>query len=815
MKVSRNWLEKYIDLQESDESLSEILTGLGLEVEGVERVESVKGGLRGVVTGKVLSCERHPDADKLSVTMVDIGADEPLQIVCGAPNVAQGQIVPVATVGTVLHFRDGESLEIKKAKIRGVHSEGMICAEDELGLGEGHDGIMVLPEGTPVGVAGAEYFHVEIDTIFDIGLTPNRSDATCHLGVARDLAAYLAFHSDDGSLRIQEPELDDLAGTGSLPKIEVSLEDQKACPRYSGVVIQGLKVGPSPEWLKRSLESIGLRSVNNVVDVTNYVLHEMGQPLHAFDMRELPDRKIIVKKLPGGTTFTTLDEQERTLHAEDLMICNGSGEPMCIGGVFGGAGSGVKDDTTAIFLESAHFEATGIRNTSMRHLLRTDAAKVFEKGSDPNITVMALKRAVKLLRELCGGAVASAVVDLYPEPISRKNVRLRHQKVRQLIGVDIPEAKVEKLLKVLDMNVLGKDKGEWQIDIPTNKSDVTREVDVIEELLRIYGFNQIPLGYDVRSTIAPQANEDQLLLREKLSAQLEGLGFSEMMGLVLTPSRFLTTEMHYKEEELVFINNTSNIHLDSMRPSLLVSALEAVRHNHNRQQHNLRLFEIGKEYAKVDGSFRENWRLDLAMTGRRFSESWINTGQEFLDFYSLKAVVQALLQKLGLNRWSTDEITDNPHYHYGLSYRLGKNELVRFGAVHPRLLKATDIKQELWHASFDLEQLLRITGKKEISFTPISKFPESRRDLAIVVDEKSQFSELEQLAQKAGGQLLKEIGLFDVYRHNEHIGPGKKSYALSFVFRDDEKTLSDKQVDKAMQLITNKLSEKLGAIVRQ
>jgi len=418
MKVSRNWLEKYIDLQESDESLSEILTGLGLEVEGVERVESVKGGLRGVVTGKVLSCERHPDADKLSVTMVDIGADEPLQIVCGAPNVAQGQIVPVATVGTVLHFRDGESLEIKKAKIRGVHSEGMICAEDELGLGEGHDGIMVLPEGTPVGVAGAEYFHVEIDTIFDIGLTPNRSDATCHLGVARDLAAYLAFHSDDGSLRIQEPELDDLAGTGSLPKIEVSLEDQKACPRYSGVVIQGLKVGPSPEWLKRSLESIGLRSVNNVVDVTNYVLHEMGQPLHAFDMRELPDRKIIVKKLPGGTTFTTLDEQERTLHAEDLMICNGSGEPMCIGGVFGGAGSGVKDDTTAIFLESAHFEATGIRNTSMRHLLRTDAAKVFEKGSDPNITVMALKRAVKLLRELCGGAVASAVVDLYPEPIS-------------------------------------------------------------------------------------------------------------------------------------------------------------------------------------------------------------------------------------------------------------------------------------------------------------------------------------------------------------------------------------------------------------
>lgn len=815
MKISRNWLEQYINLDMSDDELAGILTDLGLEVEGMERQETVKGGLAGVVIGHVLTCEKHPDADKLSVTTVDLGNGEPVQIICGAPNVAAGQKVAVATVGATLYTSSGDSLEIKKAKIRGVFSEGMICAEDELGLGESHAGIMVLPEETPVGMSAAEFFRIETDTIFEIGLTPNRSDATSHLGVARDLSAFLRFNRDKDRYKVCEPGLADIPESGSTGSMAVEVRNPEACPRYSGLVIKGLSVGESPEWLKRRLQAIDVRPINNVVDITNFILHEMGQPLHAFDMREITGRYIIVQTLNEGTPFVTLDEQERKLGGEDLMICDGDGKGMCIAGVFGGLGSGVKDDTTEIFLESAHFAAAFVRKTSMRHLLRTDAAKVFEKGSDPSITVKALLRAAQMIIEICGGEADSPVIDIYPVEIAEASVHLRRDRVRQLIGIDISDADILRLLEVLDMEVAENTADGWEVKVPTNKSDVTREVDVIEELLRIYGFNQIPLGDDVRSTIARQIDERPQAFREKVSDVLEGLGFSEMMGLVLTPSRFLTEKMGVDASSLIYINNTSNIHLDAMRPCLLVTALEAVRHNLNRQQLDLRLFEIGKKYQTIEGKYTESWQLALTMVGDRFPESWLNMGAKDVGFHTLKGNVEALLSKTGMPSWRVDEIPAGGWYHYGLTYRLGKDEFVRFGAIHPNLLKDADIKQPVWFAEFDLEVMMRFLGKSKLVFSPIPKYPESRRDLALVMDEKVDFSELQQLAVRGGGKLLRSVDLFDVYRHDEHIGPGKKSYALSFIFRDDEKTIQDKQVDAVMQNLVSSFAEKLGAIVRQ
>lgn len=815
MKISRNWLEDYIMLDMSDEALGDILTDLGLEVEGMEQFESVKGGLSGVVIGKVLTCEKHPDADKLSVTTVDLGAGEPVQIVCGAPNVAAGQTVPVATVGATLYTDDGGSFKIKKAKIRGQVSEGMICAEDELGLGDSHAGIMVLPDELEAGMQAADYFKVERDTVYEIGLTPNRSDATSHLGVAKDLSAFLRFHKDEKKYAVRPPSTDVGENIKGGTPVEVVVEDAELCPRYSGVVIRDLQIGESPDWLKSRLEAIDVRPINNVVDVTNYILHEMGQPLHAFDMRELVDNKVIVKTLPDGTAFTTLDEQERKLMASDLMICNGKGEGMCIAGVFGGLGSGVKDDTTAIFLESAHFNASAIRKTSMGHLLRTDAAKVFEKGSDPSVTVEALERAVTLLKEICGGRIDSEIVDIYPKPVSRARVLLRREKVQNLIGLDLTGKEIERLLDVLDMEVLNKKDGSWEIAIPTDKSDVTREVDVIEELLRVYGFNQVPLTDDVRSTIARQVDERPINVRETLSNVLEGFGFAEMMGFVLTPSKFLKDSMGVADEDLVYINNTSNIHLDAMRPSLLVSALEAVRHNINRQQSDVRLFEVGKSYKRDAEAFHEKWELSITMTGNRYPESWINTGEDDSNFFSLKGYVDALLAKSGIGHARIEEISADPWYHYGAVYRLGKFEIARFGAVHPSLLKDAEIKQPVYFAVFDIENILRLTGNSNIKFERIPKYPESRRDLALVVDEAVQFSAMEQIARKAGGSLLKEVNLFDVYHNAQQIGEGKKSYALSFIFRDDEKTIEDKQVDAVMKKMIKGFSEKLGANIRQ
>ena len=815
MNISRRWLEEYITLDMGDEELGNLLTSLGLEVEGIELKEPVKGGLAGVVIGEVKTCEDHPDADRLRVTTVDVGDGEMRQIVCGAPNVAVGQRVLVAVVGTTLYDGKGEAWKIKNSKIRGVESQGMICAEDELGLGESHDGIMVLPEDTPIGMPAADYFDIESDTVYEIGLTPNRSDATSHLGVARDLSAYLRFNRDADKYVVREPEVEAAAAEGSGRSVSVEVKVSEACPRYSGVVLEGLQVGPSPEWLRKRLEAIGVRSVNNLVDVTNFVLHEMGQPLHAFDLDAIKGEKIVVRFLDEGSKFTTLDEVERTLSGEDLMICDGQGAGMCIAGVFGGVGSGVTEKTTAIFLESAHFDAKTVRRTSMRHLLRTDAAKIFEKGSDPRITVKALNRAVQLITEICGGHVTWPVVDIYPKEIAPVRVRLNHDRANALMGLDLTRDEVERLLDVLDMPILEKGDGYWVVEVPGDKSDVLREVDVIEELLRIYGFDQVALKDTVKSTIAVQGDESLLLFREKISSILEGMGFSEMMGLVLTPSRFLVEHMGYGEEEIVYVNNTSNIHLDAMRPNLLVTAIEAVRHNLNRQQPDLKLFEVGKEYLRGEDGYREVWKASLNVTGDRVRESWLDTGRGAADFHTVKGYVDVVCEKLGLSDWKVEELDGDKHFHYGLRYYYGRTEIVRFGAVRSDLLKSGDVKQALWHGVFDLEAMAVIASRKKLVFEPIPRYPESRRDLALVVGDGVQFSEMEMLSRKLGGELLREVNLFDVYRHDEHIGVGKKSYALSFLFRDDSKTIEEGQIEGIMRNMVKAFEEKLGAVVRQ
>ena len=651
MKVSLNWLKEYVDIALPPDKVSEVLTDIGLEVEGMEEVESVKGGLEGIVVGQVKECGKHPNADKLSLTKVDVGADELLQIVCGAPNVAAGQKVLVAAVGTTLYSPEGEAWKIKKGKIRGEVSEGMICAEDELGLGDEHSGIIVLPEDVTVGIAARDYDQIETDYAYEIGLTPNRSDATNHIGVAKDLAAALKINYDHSGV-VRMPSVDDFkVDCNDLP-IEVIVEDTEACPRYVGVSIKDVAVKESPEWLKNRLRAIGVRPISNIVDITNFVLHELGQPLHAFDLDKISGGKVIVKTLKQGSKFLSLDEVERELHAEDLMICDGNSKGMCIGGVFGGINSGVTDITTNIFLESAHFNAKSIRRTSMRHNLRTDAAKVFEKGSDPNISLYEIKRAAMLIKELKKKKIASEIVDVYPNKIEPVQVLVNYAHVNRLIGVDIPKDKVKTILDALEMEVVKETETTFTVAVPTNKSDVTREADVIEEILRIYGFNKVPISSQVKSAIIISEKPNPGEVRNVASDFLAARGFNEMMAVSLSESRYYKDILPiFQEEELVYVNNTSNVHLDIMRPSMLFSGLEAVLHNQNRRQLNLKLFEFGRIYLKKEEGYKERTRLSLFLSGQRFEESWLNTDKAEVDFYALKTFVKELLAKMCLTTY--------------------------------------------------------------------------------------------------------------------------------------------------------------------
>lgn len=834
MQVSLNWIKQYVETDLSAQEIADILTNIGLEEEGITPFETIKGGLKGLLIGEVLTCVKHPNANKLSLTTVDVGGKTPLNIVCGAPNVAQGQKVVVATIGTMLYPAEGDAFKIKKGNIRGEASEGMICAEDEIGLGNSHAGIMVLDANAPVGTPIADYINsiggygsnkiqVESDTIYEIGLTPNRSDATGHLGVAFDLAAALKTNYE-GQGKFTQPNVDNFKiDNNSLP-ISVDIQNTAACPRYSGVCIAGVEVKESPQWLKNRLQAIGLTPKNNIVDITNFVLHELGQPLHAFDYDAIADQKVIVRNLVDKTKFTTLDEVERELSEEDLMICDGQSKGMCIAGVFGGIQSGVKDSTKNIFLESAHFHSTTIRRTSMRHLLRTDAATRFEKGTDPNITIYALKRAALLIQELAGGTIASEVIDIYPNPVERNQVNLTYKKVRSLIGVDIPKENINTILGHLDMNILEATEEGLTIDIPTNKVDVTRDVDVIEEILRIYGYNKVEEPTVLKSILAFSPKPNPHKVRNLIADLLTSNGFNEMMATSMMRSKYFKEILPIADEELVYVNNTSNQHLDILRPSMLFCGLEAVLHNQNRQQTDLKLYEFGKTYRKQGEDYKEEQFLTLFITGQRYAESWLNNSKQASDYYTLKAYVEQLMTRIGLDSGQMQRtVVEDAPFAYALKYHRGPQNIVTFGRLLPKMQKAMDyhehsfkkIKQPVYYAEFHWDNILKALKKHKVQFSPISKYPSSRRDLALIVDQKITFEQILGIAIKSGKKLLKETNLFDVYEHEEHIGKGKKSYAVSFVFQDDNKTLKDKDIDKIMSNLIQSYESKLGALIRK
>lgn len=820
MKISLNWLRQYADIVLTDAEIADLLTDIGLEVEGTTQVESIRGGLRGLVIGEVMTCQKHPNADKLSLTTVNIGNERLLNIVCGAPNVAAGQKVVVATEGATLYPSEGEPFTIKKGKIRGEASEGMLCAEDEIGLGKSHDGIMVLAADAPVGEPYAQYIGVTTDTVLDINLTPNRSDAMGHLGVAFDVAAAVQIQKQQAN-QFRKPDVGafaNLVNTNALP-MQVTVADAKSCPRYTGICIKGVRVGASPTWLQNRLKSIGATPINNIVDITNFVLHTLGQPLHAFDYDAIGGQKIVVQTLAQGTKFTTLDGTERTLHADDLMICNGAGDGLCIAGVFGGQHSGVKETTTNIFLESAHFNPTQIRRTSMRHNLRTDAATRFEKTTDANQTLYALQCAVLLILELAGGEVASPVIDLYPAPVERVNVSLLYSNIDRLLGLQIPHHDIQQILGALDMEILKESKDGVVVSIPTNKIDVTREADVIEEILRIYGYNRIETPKMLSSVLSFEQKPNPIRVKNTISDLLASNGFNEMMATSMTQSAYFKNLLPVAESELVYVNNTSNQHLDVMRPTMLLSGLEAIIHNQNRQHSDLKLFEFGKIYTQpAPQQYSEVQHLAMFLTGEQSPSNWLQKNTATVNFYTLKAFVELILQRLGIAAGSyqtTPIADDNATWVYGLSYHRGKQNLVSFGRVQPSITVGMDIKQAVFYADFQWETILKIIEKNKIQFRSLPKFPSVRRDLAMVVDKQVKFAQILEIAQKQGKKLLKETTLFDVFDDAKYVGEGKKSYAVSFVFQDEEKTLRDQDIEGVMGQLMNALEQQVQAVIRK
>lgn len=806
MKLSYNWLTSYIDIQQSPEELERWLTALGLEVEGTESYESIKGGLRGVVTGHVLTKEQHPNADRLSVTTVDVGGDEPLHIVCGAPNVAAGQKVLVATIGTEIHLADGESFTIKKSKIRGERSEGMICAEDELGLGKSHDGILVLPEETQIGLPASELFPVEVDTIYEIGLTPNRSDATAHLGSARDVAAGLGFH-EGRKIAVNLPALKKDVGDNQLD-FTVQVDDARLCPRYCGLIVNDITVGDSPAWLKTRLESIGVRSINNIVDITNFVLHEFGQPLHAFDLEKIEGNGIVVKNLPAGTKFLSLDDVERSLHEDDLMICDAAGNPMCIAGVFGGSNSGVTTSTTSIFLESAHFNAESIRRTSMRHVLRTDAAKVFEKGSDPNIAEEAMWRAANLMQELCGATISLPVFDLYPSPILKKAIQVRTQRVNQVIGIDLSRDELASIFDHLHMTIDAEDDESFTVLIPTDKSEVLREVDVIEEILRIYGYDRVPVSAKLKTSIVHADQELPSAIRNEIIQRLNARGYHQAMNLSLSRSAYYGDE----KKDLVYIVNTSNSHLDIMRADLIHSSLETVSHNSKYQNRNLKLFEFGSAYAKTDDDYREEEYLAITMTGQHDEAHWA-TASLPTDYFALKSTLVGILPSAYQHALRYNALEDEL-FDFGQAILHSGQRIGRMGRLSSSKASSFDIDAPVYYLEIKFSAIFSAWTKNEITYQPISKFPGTQRDIALVVDETITYDQIASIVTSVKNKKIVGTTLFDIYRHDEHIGKGKKSMAIRFDFVDENKTLQDKEIDKMINKLVGSFKHHLGAELR-
>lgn len=808
MKISYNWLKTYINSDLTAEKTAEILTDTGLEVEGLEKIETVKGGLKGVVTGHVLTKEAHPDADRLNITTVDVGGNEPLQIVCGAPNVEAGQKVIVATVGAVLYPEPDSPLKIKKSKIRGVESFGMICAEDELGTGNSHEGILVLPEETSVGIPARKFFNIEDDYLIEIGLTPNRADAMGHIGVARDLKAYLNYH-EQLNLKIELPETE-LATIGK-ENISISIEDVDAAPRYAGAVITGVKVQDSPDWLQNKLRAIGLSPINNIVDITNFVMHEWGNPLHAFDLNDVHGQ-LTVRRAKKGEKLTTLDEVERELHEEDLVIANVE-EPMCLAGVFGGLESGVKDSTTAIFLEAAYFNPVTIRKGAKRHGLNTDSSFRFERGIDPNTVLSARNRAIKLILELAGGQLGE-VSDFYPEEIKDFEVLFSFERCRQLCGITISDEDILKILNELDIHMVSDSEESVVLSVPAYRVDVQREADIIEEVLRIYGFNNVPIPEKLNTSITFKKNPDPEKLYNIAANLLADNGFSEIMNNSLTNSNIwekLDIKTFYANQDVTLLNPLSN-ELDVMRQTLLFGGLKSIEHNQNRQHPDLRIFEFGSVYKKDENGYQENKKLGIWMTGISRNENWTNSNDK-TTFYQLKGVVESILIKLGINKAPRIEPLTNDLFEDGYTIKIANKNVVELGWLKSNVLKSFGIKNPVYYGSFNWDIVIELTDMNKIKFHPIPKTQFVRRDFSLLLDKNITFESIQKIANKVDRKILKEVGLFDVYE-GKNLEKGKKSYAVSFIFQDQEKTLKDKQIDGIMNKIRQELEGQLKAELR-
>lgn len=807
MKISYNWLKQFIKTDWTSEETSILLTDLGLEVEGVEKFQSVKGGLEGIVVGHVLTCVQHPNADRLKVTTVDIGTGIPVQIVCGAANVAAGQKVPVATIGTTLYDADGNSFVIKKGKIRDQESHGMICAEDELGLGTSHEGIMVLNEDLIPGTPAAQVFNIEDDEVFEIGLTPNRADAMSHMGVARDLRAGML--QKNISTEFITPSVSNFRIDKRTLKMDVSVVDAKLAPRYCGVTISGVTVKPSPDWLQNRLKSIGITPKNNIVDVTNYVLHSLGQPLHAFDASKIKGNKVIVKTLPAGTKFTTLDDVERTLHEEDLMICDENG-PMCFAGVLGGINSGVKENTSTLFLESAYFNPVSIRKTAKRHSLSTDASFRFERGIDPTITEYALKRAANLIIELAGGEITSDITDIYPKKIEDHSVILNFNKTAKIIGEELPKETIKKILASLDIKINSVSDVALGLIIPNYRVDVQRDIDVIEEILRVYGYNNIGFSKKLNASVANSPRNEDYKMQNVVGGLLTGLGFHEMMANSLTSPDYIKLSEDLKEEFNITMLNPLSRDLSSMRQSLLFSGLEALSYNINRRATDLKFYEFGKTYHKMPSGYEEPKHLTLFITGNKNAESWTSP-QKTSDFFLFKGHINTILSRFGIEKFQS-EPTASDVFAEGLAYHLRPEKLVDFGTVKKSIAKSFDIKQEVFYADFNWNVILKLVGAK-IKFTDIPKYPGVRRDLALLVDDAVKFDSIYKIARQTEKALLKNIDLFDVYQ-GANLPEGKKSYAVSFTIQDTTKTLTDVQIDKIMSKLQKNFETELEAVLR-
>lgn len=817
MKISYNWLKDYLDIDIDPHELSAILTGIGLEVEGMEEWESVKGGLKGVVIGKVLTCKKHPDADKLSVTTVDIGLPEPLHIVCGAPNVAAGQKVPVATVGTVV-FKGSESMEIKKSRIRGELSEGMICAEDELGLGTRHEGIMVLGDDAVPGTPASGYFGITRDTVFEIGLTPNRIDSGSHYGVARDLAAWLTINHGY-SKKAVKPSVEDFSPDNRENTYEVIIENPRDCPRYSGITISGVKVGESPEWLKNKLRATGLNPINNIVDITNYVLREIGQPLHAFDADMIDGRKVIIRTLPDKSKFITLDGVERSLSSKDLMICNAK-EGMCIAGVFGGIRSGVTESTVNIFLESAYFNPVSIRKTARRHGLNTDASFRFERGADPEITTWALKRAALLIRELAGGKISSDIVDIYPSKIERRKIEVTFGNIARLVGKKIDPIIIKRILGLLDINIHNETGDSLLLEIPSYRVDVSCEADVTEDILRIYGYNNIEINEHVNSTLYSPEKPDREKLTNTISDMLTANGFCEIMCNSLNPSSFYENG-DFDADWLVMLANPLSSDLNAMRQSLLYGGLSSIAWNINRQNTDLRLYEIGNCYFRnrqdrpfpSADDFSEKKTLGIFITGNTIPKRW-NTSPEPAGFFNIKSTAEMVLARLGID---PDRIekgkSDRKYFAESVTWMAGKKLIAEAGRISKNYLDRFGINQKVYYANIEWDTLLSEVKDHKVFYSELPKYPWVRRDLALLVDRSVKFSQIRDIAFRTEKHILKSVDLFDVYE-SDSLGENKKSYAVSFILRDDLRTLTEKNIEKVMNSLIDAYTKELNASIR-